>query len=446
VRHTATFGAVLANRNFLRLWLGQIVSSIGDRFYQFALLSLVLNIHETSGVGKESARVVFCGMLPGLLFAPWLGWAVDHFSRRSLMLWSDVLRAALALSLLYFWFALNNLTLVFIVIFLMGTLNGLFIPARQAALPQLVEPAHLITANALIALIGVIANLVGVIFAGLIVSIFGARSSFLINASSFLFSGWLIYRISTPLLPRQQGESGLKKSWYELTAGWRFIRARAQLMALVFLNCLFSFTSGMFLITVLEHTVTRVDLSLGQAIAYKLTAALTGIAPKPPVFDIKVLCLGLLLACVGLGLGLGVIFCGRSRLFSRWSGLPYLGLILLGAGMIAFAQLSAYGMALAGAVLLGVFASLIAIPLEARLQHEVNDQVRGRVFALRNFGTTLSFLLALAINLNGYWLQTRGATQMIVDLGIAILALAVAASVVNRTEWTTFWELPADRS
>src|SRR5215468_9714389 len=121
----ASFRSVLANRNFFRLWLGQIVSSIGDRFYQFALLSLVLNIHEGMGVGKQSARVVFCGMLPGIIFAPWLGWAVDRFSRRIIMILSDVIRAALALSLLYFWFALNNLTLVFLVIFLMGGLNGL---------------------------------------------------------------------------------------------------------------------------------------------------------------------------------------------------------------------------------------------------------------------------------------------------------------------------------
>ena len=65
-----SFSQVLAQPNFFRLWLGQIISSVGDRFYQFALLKVVL---DGTAYGQDTARVVFFGMLPGLIFAPWIG-------------------------------------------------------------------------------------------------------------------------------------------------------------------------------------------------------------------------------------------------------------------------------------------------------------------------------------------------------------------------------------
>ena len=62
-----SFRSILGERNFARLWYGQIISSMGDRFYQFALLYVILGIKQGLDVGKDSARVTFCAMLPGLL-------------------------------------------------------------------------------------------------------------------------------------------------------------------------------------------------------------------------------------------------------------------------------------------------------------------------------------------------------------------------------------------
>ena len=61
-----SFRSILGQKNFARLWYGQIISSLGDRFYQFALLYVILGIKQGLDVGKDSARVTFCAMLPGL--------------------------------------------------------------------------------------------------------------------------------------------------------------------------------------------------------------------------------------------------------------------------------------------------------------------------------------------------------------------------------------------
>src|SRR5476649_2344951 len=194
-----SFRTILGERNFALLWYGQIISSMGDRFYQFALLSVILGIKAGLDAGKDSAQIAFCGMLPGFLLAPLYGWIIDRYSRRWVMFYADLARAGLTLSILYLWFHAHSLAAVFTVVFLMGACNGLFIPARQAALPQIVAPAQLVTANALISLIGVIANLIGTPLASLTVSIFGAWSSFILNALGFIVSAWCVYHIRADL-------------------------------------------------------------------------------------------------------------------------------------------------------------------------------------------------------------------------------------------------------
>ncbi len=220
-----SFRSILGQRNFALLWYGQIISSLGDRFYQFALLYVILGLKQGMDVGKDSARVTFCAMLPGFLLAPLYGWTVDRFSRRWVMFYSDLARAALTLSMLFFWFELYNLTLVFVVVFLMGAFNGLFIPARQAALPQIVSDRELITANSLISLIGVIANFIGIPVASFIVSIFGARSSFVFNSLGFLASAWCIFHLRSRRAPDRRGTARDQDStWRGLLAGFRVLR------------------------------------------------------------------------------------------------------------------------------------------------------------------------------------------------------------------------------
>ena len=49
MERTVRITEVLRNHNFLKLWIGQIVSALGDRFHQMALLGLIMKKGETSG-------------------------------------------------------------------------------------------------------------------------------------------------------------------------------------------------------------------------------------------------------------------------------------------------------------------------------------------------------------------------------------------------------------
>jgi MFS family permease len=440
-----SFRSILGEKNFALLWYGQIISSMGDRFYQFALLSVILGIKAGLDVGKDSARVTFCAMLPGLLLAPLYGWIVDRFSRRWVMFYSDLARAVLTLSILYLWFHLHNLTAVFGVVFLMGACNGLFIPARQTALPQIVSSGELVTANSLISLIGVIANFVGTPVAGFIVSIFGATSSFVFNSLGFLVSAWCIYHIKTDLSPSRDhaksADCDKVSTWRGALAGWRVLREQPELRALVLVNSALAFISTMVLVTILQEIVVHVNLHSVQLLVNTLTKFISMIAPKPPVFEIKILAFGLLMGAIGLGLGMGAILCGTSKTYSRSKALPYLALALLGFALLGFAQLTTYWPAVAVAAFMGLISAFILIPIEARLQNDVDDARRGRLFALRNLCTTISSLLGLAVNLNGALLASKnmGPIRLMEVVGGGAIVIAGVLAVANASTLSSFW-------
>jgi hypothetical protein len=193
------------------------------------------------------------------------------------------------------------------------------------------------------------------------------------------------------------------------------------------------------LITLLQQVVVTVDLTPVRTLVGFMTHVFSHIAPKPPTFEIKTLAFGLLMACIGLGLGLGVGLCGAAKLWTRSKALPYLALGMLGAALIGFAQLRNYLPAVGGAALMGVLSAFILIPIEARLQNDVDDQRRGRLFALRNLCTTTSFLAGLALNLNGKLLARAGPAGLIESIGVVALVLACLLAGANARTLRSFW-------
>ncbi|MDK3159417.1 hypothetical protein QPK87_22980 [Kamptonema cortianum] len=80
--NSSGFRSVLAIRDFRNLWIGQIISSIGDRFYQFALLSIIFGMEAGARTGPEAARILFFSLLPAVVFGPFLGILCDCFDRK----------------------------------------------------------------------------------------------------------------------------------------------------------------------------------------------------------------------------------------------------------------------------------------------------------------------------------------------------------------------------
>src|SRR6188474_3653597 len=85
------------NRNFRRLWFAQIISEVGDWFYVVAVYSLLFDL---IGSAKSVALALVFQVLPQFFFGPMAGAINDHASRKKVMIFADVARAAIVILML----------------------------------------------------------------------------------------------------------------------------------------------------------------------------------------------------------------------------------------------------------------------------------------------------------------------------------------------------------
>lgn len=226
-------GTLRSNRSLLLLWAGQVISQSGDAVFELALLWLALELTGSSATAGLLAAATY---LPALLFGLFGGALADRFDHRRLMLWSDAVRAAVALAIpvlsitghLSVW-ALGGLA------FVLACFTALFNPARDALLPRLVTPSQLVPANSLIQTSWQLSLVVGPLVAAGLIPLVGVVHLFTVDALSFLASFGLLLAMRTPREATAQGGTGaaLGNAWRDVLEGLRYVRADPRLAGLL---------------------------------------------------------------------------------------------------------------------------------------------------------------------------------------------------------------------
>ena len=188
-----TYGELLkGNRNFRNLLWGQFVSEMGNWFNFIAGLGLVRVVSEASPV---AAGILFaCRILPFAFFSPIAGTFVDRFSRRQVMIWSDLSRVLVALAFLLVTSA-EDLWIAYVAMALLSVLGAFFEGAKNAATPNLTGKEGLLAGTALMFSTRFLLMAIGSALGGFAAAYFGYQIAFIINAASFAisaFSVWLI--------------------------------------------------------------------------------------------------------------------------------------------------------------------------------------------------------------------------------------------------------------
>ncbi len=133
------------NRNFRQLWLGQVVSQMGDWFDTIALYTIILNL---TGSGRDIGLLLVARFVPSFIFGPLSGVVADRFNRRTIMIVSDLLRALVVLGFLFVRRA-DQLWIIYVLTVAQLALSTFFEPAKTAAIPSIVSDRELVSANAI---------------------------------------------------------------------------------------------------------------------------------------------------------------------------------------------------------------------------------------------------------------------------------------------------------
>jgi predicted MFS family arabinose efflux permease len=238
--------------------------------------------------------------------------------------------------------------------------GAIFIPARNACLPNLVPEDQLLTANALIQATELASLIVGALLATLIIGVSSAAVAFVVDSGTFLISAFLLLFLRLPQRPpraRPAPGSGpkdqLRAFWAEFAEGLRYITNNRHLLQLMAITTL---------------------ATLGLSATVLLSAAFFEQLINRPAKD-----LGLLQAAEGLGMALGALLISAYGSWERSRQIVSMTMIVLGAGILIFALAPRFGLVLVGALVVGVAVVSARTTLAAMTQALVSDSQRGRV-------------------------------------------------------------------
>lgn len=180
----AGFIQVLRNQAFLRLWIVQALSQTAQNMINFSLLILVRNIVETQNLSQANTVIsllILAFSSPAVLFSPVAGVVVERADKRTVMAIANGLRTLAVLAFLALdptWPAVLTLSALYIITFFFGTVGQFFGPAQAAAIPMIVRPRELLSANALFNLTFTGSQILGFATLGpLAIKLFGVQNT-----------------------------------------------------------------------------------------------------------------------------------------------------------------------------------------------------------------------------------------------------------------------------
>src|SRR4026209_2198251 len=192
--HVGYIDLLRRNRSFRQLWLGQVVSQMGDWFDTIALYTLILQL---TGSGRDVGLLLVARFIPSFFFGPISGVIADRVSRQRIMIISDILRAVVVLGFLFVRRA-DQLWIIYVLTVLQLGLSTFFEPAKTAVIPSIVSDRELLAANAISSVTWSAMLTLGAAIGGVVTSSFGTDAAFILDAWSYILSAALIASIRVP--------------------------------------------------------------------------------------------------------------------------------------------------------------------------------------------------------------------------------------------------------
>ena len=331
---------------FRALFLATTVSGIGT---WIAVIALTVDVYDRTHSAEWVSALLIADFLPAVVIGLAFGPIVDRFSRRGLMIASDLVSVGVFVALSFASSAGQIVALAA----LAGFATGFFRPATYAGLPDLVAEADLPSANSLLRSTTHLTTVVGTLIGGAVVAASSPDVSYAINAVSFAASALLLTMIPSNRMqaPEHPSEGGYLA---EVRAGFSLVfRSRALLAVFISWNLVMLANAG---VNVSEIFLAKVSFSAGS-FGY-----------------------GLLWAGAGTGQILGALYAStwlerRSVSFVYGAGLGLMAVGALAAALSPNVWVGAAAQAIGGA---GNGSAIVCNSL--LVQRGAPDRLRGRAF------------------------------------------------------------------
>lgn len=352
---------LLGNPSFRNLWAAGLLSATGS---EISRLGLILYFVDVRNSVFDVALLVALKTLPGALAAPATGVLVDRFSKRTMMIASDLARMAFVAAILI----RPSASTIYVMAALDSVATAIFEPARSSAIPLVVGRSGVQQANGIQESTANLTMIVGPIIGAELFFAAGLAAVLIVDALSYLVSALLVARMT---ISERRQRTLARSIVAEMSEGWRYCvdnKLVLHLTALLFVSML---CGGIWL-------------------------------PLAPFFIRDFLggserVLGWQFGAFGVGGVVGGLLV--PRLF-EWvkSGLLLVLALLAEAGQfIIYAVVQDVGASILILFCWGMTVSVVAVASYSILQLTVNEQFLGRVFSMVKQSQSLAMLVAVAL-------------------------------------------------
>ncbi|MBN8193323.1 MFS transporter [Bacillus sp. NTK074B] len=356
------------NKPFITLMTAQAISGLGDWLSIVAIITLVGLKWEATPM--QMSLIILSLALPMALLGPVTGTIADRMERKTLMVFSDLVRGVLILLLTL----ATNVWMVYGCLFLTGMFSSVFIPAKNGKLKELVPDENIKGAMSLSSTIDSGTKVIGPLVSGILVSLIGTYNVFYLDSATFILSAILIFFLPKAVreveVEREKRDGPSFKE--EIKVGFTFIKKSSFLLY------------GLFLLGV---SLLILQLSDSQFIV--LLRQLTDVSPN---------LLGYLVASAGAGMLLTGIYLSKK---TDYNAFVYMcaGVLGIGMGFGLMGILTHYDLSLsmlwvpALGLMAGASAGFVFIPFQAATQEKTPVHMTGRVFGVVNSTTTTATII-----------------------------------------------------
>ncbi|MHA2396679.1 MAG: MFS transporter, partial [Candidatus Thorarchaeota archaeon] len=403
------FSVVLRNRDFSKLWLGQLISNVGSSVGSLALLFYAFAL---TGSELAMAGLAMMQILPMVLFSGLIGVYIDRWDRKKVMIAADIVRAVA--TFLYPFVALfpsfvSPLTWLYILAFVYATSNAFFFPARSASIPRLVEREDLVTANSLSQMTFQMVSLIFTPLGGALMALVAPDYfiGFLIDASTFIVSGIVLVTIKTSLVPEKVPDTDRS-----------FTREMREAVGLIRRNSIVSFLLLIF---------TALMLLGGM-----LNAVIVPFFQGELVFD--EFFFSLLMSGSAVSGVIAAAILGQKSEIKRPFFLMMLAMVVVGItfSLLSFVAAGDFLFALLLMSVVGAVNVAIGVPNAAIMQEIIEDKMRGKVFSFQSVMINTAQLTGMAIA--GVWAESVNSSRppiFVAGVGALIIGIIGFALVIG---------------
>jgi MFS family permease len=243
------------NHRFRRFWLAGVISHLGNWFNYIAIFVLLTKL---TGSGGAVSWFLIAKFIPTTFLGPAAGVIADRFSRKAIMITSDLLRVFIVLGFLLVRRP-EHVWLVYVLALVQESIWTFYDPARKASVPNLCSPEELILANALSGATWSIMLAFGAALGGFITYLYGWETAIVIDAATFLVSGVMLAGLD---LPHEAPAKKEKPTWQDFTGitdmreGFKYVFRHKEVATLLLVKSGWALSGGILvLLTVFGEQV-----------------------------------------------------------------------------------------------------------------------------------------------------------------------------------------------